>query len=89
VAPNWKDTRTAAPCGFTLPLSVAAVVVIALAAPVTGTSGWYASANRPSGLVPFVNRKNGVPRDPPWHACPSALNGLAVQPDEIGSRTFA
>ena len=51
--------------------------------------GWYASANSPRGLVPLVNRKNGVPTAPPWHAAPSPLNGVAMHDEEIGSRTSA
>jgi len=48
-----------------------------------------APANSPSGLVPLVNRKNGVGTGPPWQAAPSALNGFVVQFEEIGSRTSA
>src|ERR1700727_794379 len=83
--PNWNATLARAPSGLTLPDTVAVVRPTPLAAPVTGASGWWASANRLSGLVPLVNRKNGVPSAPPWHVAPSALNGLAVHPDEIGS----
>ena len=36
-----------------------------------------------------MNRKNGVPTAPPWQALPSWLNGVAMQVDEIGSRTSA
>ena len=69
--------------------SVAADVVTPLAVPVTGASGAYALENRRSGFVPLVNRKNGVPIAEPWQALPSALNGVAMHEDEIGSRTFA
>ena len=48
-----------------------------------------APPKRRSGLVPFVNRKNGVGTGPPWQDAPSALNGFAVQLEEIGSLTSA
>ena len=63
--------------------------VMAVAAPVTGVSGGRHRRTARSGLVPFVNRKNGVPTAPPWQAAPSTLNGFAVHDEEIGSRTSA
>src|SRR5437764_15226559 len=49
-----------------------------------GASASAKSFRAPDG--PAVKRKNGVPSAPPWHVAPSALNGLAVQVDEIGAR---
>src|SRR5947209_8535715 len=89
VVPNSKNTFTPAPAGLTAPLTTAVELPTELAPPVTGVSGPYASANRPRSGLPFVNRKNGVPTSPPWHAAPSPLNGVAMQPEEIGSRTSA
>src|ERR1700722_14173097 len=84
VVPNWNDTFVDAPRGLSDPFSVADVAPMVDAAAVSTELGWYPPANRPSGSVPLVNRKNGVPVAPPWHAAPSALNGFAVQLEEIG-----
>ena len=67
LVPYSKSTLTDAPSGFNAPFTVAVEVVTPLVPPVTGVSGWYASAKRPStlGLTVFVNRKNGVPNAPP------------------------
>ena len=89
VVPNWNDTATAAPRGFTLAETVACDVPTPVAAPLTGASGSYALANSPRGVVPWVVRKNGVPSAPPWQAAPSPLNGVAMQPEEIGWRMSA
>ena len=40
VVPNWNETFTAAPSGFTVPFSVAVDVVTLVAAAVTGVSAW-------------------------------------------------
>src|SRR5439155_22173389 len=78
----------AAPPGFPDPFSGAPVSEMSVAASVdtsVGAKAWAKSIWAPGS--PAVERKNGVPTAPPWQLAPSALNGLAVQPDEIGARS--
>ena len=88
MAPKSKCVFVAAPPGFTEPASVASLAVTSVGASVETSAGAYACAKSlcVPGL-PAVKRKNGVPTAPPWHAAPSALVGLAVQPEEIGARS--
>src|SRR5262245_35600427 len=87
VGPKSKWTRAFAPPGLAEPWSRALDEVTPSAGSVRTSLGAKASAKSFfSPALPVVKRKNGVPIALPWQAAPSALNGFAVQVEEIGAR---
>ena len=90
VVPNWNETLTEAPSGLTDPLTVAESV----------DHGACGAGDRRAGLIcvreqaPRIRpvgeqEERRSDRLRPGRPGPSLLNGLAVQAEEIGSRTSA